>query len=79
MHSDDLIKILKERRESLQVTQETLAEMAGVGLRTLKQIESGSGNPTLSTLTKIADVLGLEIIFQVKTPVTGNEKGNSLL
>ncbi|MBE0674294.1 MAG: helix-turn-helix transcriptional regulator [Bacteroidales bacterium] len=68
MHSDDLIKILKERRESLQVTQETLAEMAGVGLRTLKQIESGTGNPTLSTLTKIADVLGLEIILQVKNP-----------
>jgi transcriptional regulator with XRE-family HTH domain len=72
MHSDDLIKILKERRESLQVTQETLAEMAGIGLRTLKQIESGTGNPTLSTLTKIADVLGLEIIFQVKKP--GNQQ-----
>ncbi|MDX9928601.1 MAG: helix-turn-helix transcriptional regulator [Bacteroidales bacterium] len=72
MHSDDLIKILKERRESLQVTQETLAEMAGIGLRTLKQIESGTGNPTLSTLTKIVDVLGLEIIFQVKKP--GNQQ-----
>jgi transcriptional regulator with XRE-family HTH domain len=72
MHSDDLIKILKERRESLQVTQETLAEMAGVGLRTLKQIESGSGNPTIATLSKLADVLGMEIIFQVKKP--GNQQ-----
>ena len=72
MHSDDLIKILKERRESLQVTQETLAEMAGVGLRTLKQIESGTGNPTIATLNKLADVLGMEIVFQVKKP--GNQQ-----
>lgn len=72
MHSDDLIKILKERRESLQVTQETLAEMAGVGLRTLKQIESGTGNPTIATLNKLVDVLGMEIIFQVKKP--GNQQ-----
>jgi len=33
----------------LHVTQETLAELAGVGLRTLKQFESGKGNPTLQT------------------------------
>lgn len=68
MHSDELVKILKERRESLQVTQETLAELAGVGLRTLKELESGTGNPTLATLNKLADVLGLEIVLQVKKP-----------
>jgi transcriptional regulator with XRE-family HTH domain len=68
MHSDELVKILKERRESLQVTQETLAELAGVGLRTLKELESGTGNPTLATLNKLADVLGLEIVFQIKKP-----------
>ena len=68
MHSDELVRILKERRESLQVTQETLAELAGVGLRTLKEVESGTGNPTLATLNKLADVLGLEIVLQVKKP-----------
>ena len=35
MHLDDLIKSIKARREMLQVTQETLAELSGVGLRTL--------------------------------------------
>lgn len=66
MHFKDLIKIIKERREMLQVTQETLAELSGVGLRTLKQFESGKGNPTLLTLQKLTDVLGLEVCVKLK-------------
>jgi len=66
MHFKDLIEIIKARREALQVTQETLAELSGVGLRTLKQLESGKGNPTLLTLQKIADVLGLEVCLKLK-------------
>ena len=66
MHFMEIIKIIKERREVLQVTQETLAELSGVGLRTLKQLESGKGNPTLLTLKKIAEVLGMEVCLKVK-------------
>ncbi|WP_320052634.1 helix-turn-helix domain-containing protein [uncultured Acetobacteroides sp.] len=69
MHFEELIKA---RREALQVTQETLAELSGVGLRTLKQLESGKGNPTLLTLQKIADVLGLELYLKLKD-VTRNK------
>lgn len=67
MHFKELIKTIKERREVMQVTQETLAELSGVGLRTLKQFESGKGNPTLLTLQKLADVLGMEICLKIKT------------
>lgn len=66
MHFQELIKQIKERRAALQVTQETLAQLSGVGLRTLKQFESGKGNPTLQTLQKIADVLGLEVSLKIK-------------
>ena len=66
MHFTELIKTIKERREALQVTQERLAELSGVGLRTLKQFESGKGNPTLSTLQKISDVLGMELCLKIK-------------
>jgi transcriptional regulator with XRE-family HTH domain len=66
MHFEKLIQAIKERREMMRVTQETLAELSGVGLRTLKQFESGKGNPTLQTLQKLADVLGMEICLQVK-------------
>ena len=66
MHFTNLIVSIKERREMLQVTQEMLADLSGVGLRTLKQFESGKGNPTLQTLSKLADALGMELTFQIK-------------
>ena len=66
MHQDKLISTLKDRRDNLRLTQEALAEMAGINLRTLKQFERGKGNPTLDTLQKLADVVGLELVFQVK-------------
>jgi transcriptional regulator with XRE-family HTH domain len=68
MHFTEIIKTFKYRREMLNVTQETLAELSGVGLRTIKQFERGKGNPTLQTLHKLADVLGMEISFKVRKP-----------
>ena len=66
MHFTNLIVSIKERRDMLQVTQEMLAELSGVGLRTLKQFESGKGNPTAQTLNKLANALGMELTFQIK-------------
>ena len=78
MHFEDLINTIKERRENLKVNQENLAKLSGVGLRTLKQFESGKGNPTLQTIQKIADVLGLEVCLKVKTGITDEEGKNTL-
>lgn len=69
MHFTELIKTIKERREALQVTQENLAELSGVGLRTLKQFESGKGNPTLLTLQKISEVLGMQVCLKIKNVI----------
>jgi transcriptional regulator with XRE-family HTH domain len=66
MHFEEIINAIKERREMLKVTQEGLSELSGVGLRTIKQFESGKGNPTLQTLQKIADLLGLELTLKLK-------------
>lgn len=66
MHFTNLILSIKERREMLQVTQQMLADLSGVGLRTLKQFERGKGNPTVQTLNKLADTLGMELTFQIK-------------
>lgn len=68
MHFKNIIIQLKARREALHVTQSMLADLSGVSLRTLKQIESGKGNPTLETLAKLANTLGLEVSLQVKSP-----------
>jgi len=66
MHREELIQALKDRREALKVNQEYLAELSGVSLRTLKAIESGKGNPTLDTLNKLAEVLGMELKLEIK-------------
>jgi transcriptional regulator with XRE-family HTH domain len=66
MHLEELVKIIKERRDTLHVTQESLAQLSGVGLRTLKQFERGKGNPTLKTISKIGDILGLEVSLKLK-------------
>ncbi len=61
-----LIEIIKNRRKNLNVTQEMLADLSGVGLRTLKKFESGKGNPTVETLNKLGNALGIELTFIVK-------------
>jgi transcriptional regulator with XRE-family HTH domain len=66
MHYKEIVRSIKERREMMNVTQEELAELSGVGKRTIIQFEGGKGNPTLHTLQKLADVLGLEVCLQVK-------------
>ncbi len=68
MHQADLIQRLKVRREELRVTQEQLAELAAVALRTVKELDAGKGNPTVSTLMKLADVLGMELKLEVRKP-----------
>lgn len=58
--------IIKERRILLGLTQQDLADYSGLSLRIIKSIETGKGNPSVGTLTKIAEVLGLELILKVK-------------
>ena len=76
MHFQKINIIIKERRESLRNTQETLADLSGIGLRTIKQIESGKGNPTLNTLQQLADILGMELSLKVKKMTEENEGSN---
>lgn len=61
--------IMKERREILSLTQQDLAEMAQVGLATIKDIERDKGNPALNTVKKILDVLGIEIEYRIRQTV----------
>lgn len=60
---------IKERRKTLGLSQNDLAEMAGLSLATIKDIERGKGNPSMATVSKIMDVLGLEIIYKVRNTV----------
>ena len=61
--------IIKERRFLLGLTQQDLADYTGLSLRIVKSIEVGIGNPSVATLSKIADTLGLELLLRVKEVV----------
>lgn len=59
---------IKERRKVLSISQSDLAEMAGVSLATVKNIERSTGNPSVETVAKLLEVLGMEVVFKVRNP-----------
>ena len=57
---------IKNRRKELRITQPHLAELAQISTNTLYKLERGQGNPSLDTVNKLADVLGMELKLEVK-------------
>ena len=51
------MKNLKNIRQSKNITQAVLAEMAGVKQATISRIEQGVNNPSLSVAQRVADAL----------------------
>ncbi len=66
MNIAEIGRLFKTRREFLHLKQEDLAEMSGITTRTINIVEGGTGNPSVKTLEKLALILGLEILIQVK-------------
>lgn len=62
----DIGQVIKARRKELRITQPHLAELAKISVNTLYKLERGQGNPSLEVVDKIAGVMGLELILQVK-------------
>lgn len=52
---------LRVIRTSKGMTQEKLADMAEIPRSQVSEIERGVGNPTISTVKLLADILGVEI------------------
>lgn len=57
---------LKQRRETLGVTQIKLSELSGVGIRSINLIESGTHNASIDTINKLASVLGMELKLEIR-------------
>ena len=65
----NLQNTIKERRKTLSLSQNDLSEMSGLSLATIKSIERGKGNPSITTVSRIMDVLGMEIIYRVRNTI----------
>lgn len=62
----NIAETIKERRATLGISQQDLAEIAEVSAATIKDIERGKANPSLATMDKIAEVLGMEVCLRLK-------------
>lgn len=53
---------VKQLRRAHRLTQEQLAERAGLSYKFIGEIERGSGNPSLDTLRKISLAFSIDVI-----------------
>ena len=65
---NELAKEMVTRRDILGITQEQLADLSQVGMKTIYKLEQGIGNPSINTVEKVLDVLGLELTIKLKKP-----------
>lgn len=65
MNRKDIGKYVVLRRNTLMISQKRLAELSGLSVHTLSNLETGKGNVTLDTLLKIAGILGLKVTIGV--------------
>jgi transcriptional regulator with XRE-family HTH domain len=54
-------RVFAERRIALRLTQQTLADLAGVSRSSVQSLERGSGSVKFGSVIEIADVLGMHI------------------
>ena len=59
-------KSIKQRRKELNLELKDLQDYSGVNYVSISEIENGKANPTVKTLEKLLDVLGMELDIKVK-------------
>jgi transcriptional regulator with XRE-family HTH domain len=59
----DIGQLLKAARKAKRLTQEQIADMAGISRPRYREIEAGSSSARTTTLINIARALGLELML----------------
>ncbi len=70
MKSEEIGKLIKEKRIAKNMTQEELAKKLYVSNKTISKWETGKGIPSIDLLMPISETLDIEL----KTLLTGNNK-----
>ena len=66
MKAREVGSLIRKRRVSLRLDQRTLSEISGIAVHTLSNVEAGKGNPTVATLERVLNALGMELRIQIK-------------
>ncbi|MCD4693407.1 MAG: helix-turn-helix transcriptional regulator [Calditrichales bacterium] len=59
--ADQLVQFIKQRRKSLKMTQQDLADRAGVGLRFIRELEQGKKTVRLDKVNQVLALFGHEL------------------
>lgn len=59
--ANKLGRVIRQERERRRLSQEALSELAGMNRSFVGEIERGEAMPTIVTLQKLADALGIKL------------------
>jgi y4mF family transcriptional regulator len=59
--ADQLVQFIKQRRKNLKMTQQDLADRAGVGLRFIRELEQGKKTVRLDKVNQVLALFGHEL------------------
>jgi y4mF family transcriptional regulator len=60
-NENNLANLIKQKRKKLKLTQVDLAQKAGVGLRFLRELESGKTTLRMDKVNQVLNLLGYEL------------------
>ena len=58
-------RVVRRARDARGLSQEALADLAGVSRSFLSEVERGSASPSLETMQKLADALGERLSYLI--------------
>ena len=77
MNKEQLAQLVREKRTAKGITQQELADMAGISLRSVQRIENGEVLPRSYTLRVIAEKLGFDIAPTIEDSITPEEEAGA--
>lgn len=67
--------VIRHRRKALRLTQQDLADLSGVSVRFIRDLEHGKQSVRLDSLAAVLDALGLELRIAIRVPRTAPQDG----
>jgi y4mF family transcriptional regulator len=72
MQMKDIGELIKQTRKSFDLRQDELASVAGIGTRTLSEIENGKETAHIGLVLKVLDCLAIEIKLRPMVATTAD-------